>query len=263
MNILILGSEGLIGKSLCTILQNHHYTVTRWDIKLDPKNHDLTKGENVPGLQKAVDASDFVFFLAYDVGGAKYLSNVDTGFIDRNSLLMMHTFSTLKNKPFVFASSTMRNMDNAYGTLKYIGEHYTNILGGLSVRLWNVYGPEPYSEKSHVVTDMIHSLKTKGFVDLMTSGEEERQFLHVDDCSECLLRVMREYHIIRETETSVDISSFEWIRIKDLATYVSKDIRTTDIRRTNHDRQNEPRRFMRMFWHPKISLREGIASCLQ
>ena len=70
---------------------------------------------------------------------------------------MKNTFGELRRTktPFVFASSQMYNMDNVYGTLKFLGEHYTRILGGLSVRFWNVYGPEEINEKSHVIPDFI------------------------------------------------------------------------------------------------------------
>ena len=79
-----------------------------------------------------VQAVDFVFFLAYDVGGAKYIWDVDLGFINRNNMIMINTFSLLEKKRFIFASSTMYNMDNVYGVLKHLGEHYTRNLGGPS-----------------------------------------------------------------------------------------------------------------------------------
>lgn len=261
MKVLVLGSEGVIGKSLCGYLEHRGHIVFPWDIKLDIL-HDLSNPLNIPGLKNCVDEVDFVFFLAYDVGGAKYIWNTDTDFINRNVAIMMNTFSVLKNKPFIFASSTMYNMHNAYGTLKYLGEHYTSKLGGLSVRFWNVYGLEAVSDKSHVLTDIIDNYRHHGYVQLLSSGEEERQFLHTFDCAKGLEVIMNNYETIKKTESSVDLSSFEWTKIKDLAHLVCDNVRTTPTELRTHDRKNDPRPFILQYWQPTITLREGVASLL-
>jgi nucleoside-diphosphate-sugar epimerase len=253
MKILVLGSEGVIGSALCTVLKGEGHDVIHWDIKLT-NDHDLSNSLNVYRLKCVVDASDFIFFLAYDVGGAKYIWDVDLDFVNRNNMIMINTFNLLRGKKFVFASSTMFNMDNVYGTLKYIGEHYTRKLGGLSARFWNVYGPE------NVITDMIHKFKTNGYIDLMTDGEEERQFLHTDDCARCLTTVMNNYDEILGTTDSVDITSFESTKIKDVAKYICDDVRPIEKNMNTHDRMNEPRDFILNYWKPEITLKEGIAS---
>ena len=175
---------------------------------------------------------------------------------------MLNTFNLLENKKFIFASSTMYNMSHVYGTLKHLGEQYTSQLNGLSVRFWNVYGREESSEKSHVIADMIHKWKTKGYIDLMTTGEEERQFLHTDDCAKALTKLMENYDEILKMETSVDITNFEWIKIKDVAKFICDDVRVTDIKTTTHDRRNEPRDFILRYWKPEIHLRDAINSFL-
>jgi nucleoside-diphosphate-sugar epimerase len=259
MKILVLGSEGVIGSPLCTLLEKQNHEVVRWDIKLT-NAHDLSNSLNVYRLKSVIDESDFVFFLAYDVGGAKYIWDVDLDFVNRNNMIMINTFNLLENKKFIFASSTMFNMDNVYGTLKYMGEHYTRKLGGISARFWNVYGPEEVSEKSHVITDMIHKFETKGYIDLMTDGEEERQFLHTDDCAKCLSIIMNNYDEIGENVESVDVTSFESTRIIDVAKYICEDVRPSTKKMNTHDRTNEPRPFILDYWKPEISLEEGIAS---
>jgi nucleoside-diphosphate-sugar epimerase len=259
MKILVLGSEGVIGSALCKYLKKCKHEVIHWDIKLT-HDHDMSNSLNVYRLKGVIDSVDFIFFLAYDVGGAKYIWDVDLDFINRNNMIMINTFNLLKNKRFIFASSTMFNMNNVYGTLKYIGEHYTQKLGGLSTRFWNVYGPENVSEKSHVITDMIHKFKTNGYIDLMTDGEEERQFLHTDDCARCLTIVMDNYDEILSTTNSVDITSFESTKIKDIAKYICEDVRPIENNMNTHDRMNEPRPFILNYWKPEITLKEGIAS---
>jgi len=261
MRILVLGSEGIIGNTLSKHLESINHEVIRWDIKLSHE-HDISNPMNMRKLKCVIEDSDFVFFLAYDVGGAKYISNAGIDFINRNVMIMLNTFNLLENKKFVFASSTMYNMHNVYGTLKYLGEHYTTQLGGLSIRFWNVYGHEESNEKSHVIADMIYKWKKNGYIDLMTTGEEERQFLHVDDCARALTQVMNNYDVIIKEETSIDITNFEWIKIKDVAKFICEDIHVTDVKITTHDRKNEPRKFILKYWKPKIRLQDAISSFL-
>jgi len=259
MKVLVLGSEGVIGTALCKTLKKYGHRVTHWDIKLT-NDHDMSNSLNVYRLKSVIDENEFVFFLAYDVGGARYIWDVDLDFVNRNNMIMINTFNLLHKKKFIFASSTMYNMDNVYGTLKYIGEHYTRKLGGLSARFWNVYGPEEVSEKSHVITDMLHKFETNGYIDLMTDGEEERQFLHTDDCAKCLMTVMNNYEKILKETDSVDVTSFESTKIKDVAMYICDDVRPSEKKMNTHDRFNEPRSFILDYWKPEISLEEGIAS---
>ena len=261
MKVLVLGSEGIIGNALSKYLESMNHEVIRWDIKISHE-HDMSNFTNTRKLKSVIDVADFVYFLAYDIGGAKYISNAGMDFVNRNTMIMLNTFNLLENKKFIFASSTMYNMSHVYGTLKRLGEHYTTLLGGLSTRFWNVYGYEESSEKSHVIADMIHKWKQNGYIDLMTSGEEERQFLHTDDCAKALTRLMENYDEVVKTETSVDITNFEWIKIKDVAKFICDDVRVTDIKVTTHDRKNEPRYFILKYWKPETHLRNSINSFL-
>ena len=108
---------------------------------------------------------DYVVFLAFDVGGSKYNVN-DKTFIDNNMKIMLNTFDSLyrSDKPFIYTTSCMSKMvTNPYGSLKNISEHYVQLLkNGICVKLWNVYGDEEITEKSHVIPDFIIScLKNK------------------------------------------------------------------------------------------------------
>ena len=88
----------------------------------------------------------------------------------------------------------MSNMSySPYGTLKRVGELYTESLGGLIVKFWNVYGIEKDHDKAHVITDFIRKGFEEGDFEMMTDGEEVRQFLYAEDCCEGLEAVMKNY----------------------------------------------------------------------
>jgi len=251
MRILVLGSEGVIGKSLCKKLEKSGHEVTKKDIVIDI-SHDLRRP------QESYSYFDFVFFLAYDVGGSKYLENSNLDFINNNVDIMKHTFEALKGTRFIFASSQMQNMYNSYGALKSLGEHYTTILGGKSVRFWNIYGPEEVNIKSHVIPDFIEQSKS-GTINMMTDGTELRQFLYTQDCSECLEIIMNQYDTMKNI---IDISSFEWVSIHDVAKMICDNVTPGEVI-SSLQTENQPDPYILQFWKPKTSLQQGIKLLVQ
>ena len=72
MKYLVLGSSGQIGAPLCDFLQNQGHQILKFDIKDDDKEDLRLYNNNL--LKKYIKNCDFVFFLAFDVGGSRYLS---------------------------------------------------------------------------------------------------------------------------------------------------------------------------------------------
>src|SRR6185503_7086393 len=155
--MLVLGSSGQIGSALCNYLKELKYDVREFDIVKNP-THDLREKSSY--LDWEIGICDFVFFLAFDVGGSTYLKTYQHTFqfMDNNVRLMQVTFDALQRykKPFIFASSQMSNMSfSSYGMLKNLGELYTKSLNGIVIKLWNVYGVEHDPSKTHVITDFV------------------------------------------------------------------------------------------------------------
>ena len=189
MRFLVLGSAGLIGSALCQYLRDMKHRVITFDL-IDSDKQDLRIPNNKT-LLECVENCDFVFFLAWDVGGAKYLSHRQEqfSFMHNNVAIMYNVFDVLSktNKPFLFTSSQMSDVPNStYGLTKLLGEQISKSLNSVVVKLWNVYGYEPVSEKSHVVADFINQALETGHIEMLTDGKEQRQFLYARDCAECL-----------------------------------------------------------------------------
>jgi len=270
VNVLVLGSSGQIGNHLVKYLSNEKYNVIEFDI-LNNSKQDLRIFNNKK-LVSAIKKSDFIFFLAFDVGGSRYLSRYQNTyeFIDNNISIMKSVFDQIfkHNKKFIFASSQMSNMlHSPYGVLKLIGENYTKVLDGRVVKLWNVYGVEHDMNKSHVITDFIVKAKTSGVIDMITDGEEEREFLYADDCCDALVTLMKNYDDI-DTNQEVCITSFESTKIKDIAAIIAQRYRAEIIPSKNKDniqlnKKNKPSRYILKFWKPKTSISEGIDNIIK
>ena len=211
---------------------------------------------------------DIVHFLAFDVGGSRYLKTYQNTyeFISNNALLMEYTFELIKryNKPFIFASSQMSNMSySPYGVLKALGEYYTRALNGIVVNFWNVYGVERDLEKSHVITDFILKAQSDKEIKMLTDGTEQRQFLHAEDCSKCLLTLAMNYNDV-ERHKPLHITSFEWISILEIAEIIAGLYPGTKIQPAAYkdivqqDARNEPDLSIKKYWSPKIDIVSGI-----
>ena len=271
MKVLNLGSSGQIGAYLSEYLRKKGHVVIDFD-KVETPNHDLSVIPN-QYLENAIETADFVFFLAFDVGGSRYLKKYQHTFqfINNNTRLMANAFGLIEkyNKRFVFASSQMSNMSySPYGVMKRVGELYTTALKGLTVKFWNVYGIENDHEKSHVITDFIRKGFEEGDFEMMTDGTEERQFLYAEDCCEALETIMESYTDFKP-EDPLHITSFRSESIRNVADIIQgqfgligKEVRIKPGLAKDSvqlDKRNEADTYISGWWLPKTNLQDGIA----
>ena len=270
MNVAVLGSSGQIGAYLTDYLRKKGHFVREFDI-VNSYHEDMTHIPN-PFLRNVIMDSDFVFFLAFDVGGSHYLKKYQHTFkfIDNNTRMMANVFGHLADykKPFVFASSQMSNMSySPYGVMKRVGELYTKSLNGLIVKFWNVYGIEKDMEKAHVITDFIHKGFESGVINMMTDGTEAREFLYAEDCCEALEKIMEEYSNLSSDDelhitTGVYTSILEIAQeIRKLFTDIGKEVEVIPSEKKDEvqkDARNEPDSFIRKIWQPKTSVKDGL-----
>ena len=275
--ILILGSEGQIGTHLVDYLKSKkRFKIIKFDLILG-KKFDLRNFNNNL-LKKYIQQSDFVFFLAFDVGGSRYLKKYQRSysFLINNILIMGNVFKLLKEskKKFLFASSQMSNMDfSPYGTLKRLGEDITKSINGVYVKFWNVYGIEKQLDKSHVITDFILMALEKKKIDMLTNGKETREFLYADDCSAGLLKIMNKFDYFKKIKKELHLTTAKKTKVIDIAKIVKKILKKKNIdvrinRATSKDdvqknKSNEANKFLFNFWKPNYTIESGIEKTLK
>lgn len=256
---LVIGSEGFIGKKLCQFLQNNGEQVVHFDIKRAQDEDARLVKLNFTGI-------DRIYFLAWDVGGAQYLYDEASQIhqFEWNLALLLNVMPQLASAkiPFLFISSQLaEECDTVYGVTKRLGEVWTKLIPhGAFVRQWNVYGPvEEVSKRSHVVSDMVSQAVTKKEIRLLTNGEEKRQFIHIDD-------VCRAWHtVLSENLNGVfDITSFEWVKIIDVAKIIASHTGSTVIPGVKEGRTPiTPIKGKIPNWTPKISLEDGLKKMIE
>lgn len=134
----------------------------------------------------------------------------------------------------------------------------------------NLYGPGDNFdlEASHVVPALIrkaHEAKIRGSSEMTIwgTGEPRREFLHVDDCADALVYLMKRY----SASEHVNVGSGRDVAIRQLAETICDVIGfegkvITDVSKPD----GTPRKLMastklgNMGWHPRIGLESGIFS---
>ena len=262
--VLVLGSGGFIGSALKTRLEAAGYKCLH---VLSRHHHDL-RLEHALEIFSPLNIK-FVYFMAYEVGGAKFRQSPENqrAIHDNNIRITNNVFNWIKKKQvrFCFASSSLVDDNSTYGIVKRIGEEKAFEMADLGrvVRLWNVYGFEYPGPKSHAIPDFVFQCLMDRHLQLLTNGEEKRQFMHIDDVSNALIAVMEHFE---ETPRDVDISDGTWTSMADIAREVVKQLPDCVLNLSSEVAVSRTFREANLTsdWHkkwlqPKINISEGIA----
>jgi nucleoside-diphosphate-sugar epimerase len=250
MNELVLGGEGLIGSELTRTLKARGHKVVSLDLK---SGCDLRQPLDLEPFEQC----DRVWFLAWDTGGAKFLEAEDRQHEQyrNNCELSLRIFAALAKtrKPFMFTTSQLAGLPNAYGTTKLMAWHWASHLGGKVARLWNVYGWEHPDARSHVITDLVLS-GLRGQVKCMTNGEEKRLFLYKSDCVAALLA------LFDSPLPTAEIAGPGWLKIREVAEEIARQL-NVDVELGQARGSEVPIDPAELLpdWQPQVSLAEGIA----
>jgi GDP-L-fucose synthase len=133
----------------------------------------------------------------------------------------------------------------------------------------NLYGPGDNYDltTSHVIPALIrkaHEAKVRGDKQLViwVTGTPRREFLHVDDCADALVHVMKHY----SDEEHINVGCGQDVTIMELAHHVAEVVGFNGNIVTDPSKPDgTPRKLMSgeklagLGWRPRIGLREGLA----
>ena len=149
----------------------------------------------------------------------------------------------------------------------YRKQHGADFISGMPT---NLYGPGDNFdlEKSHVIPALMrkaHEAKARGENDLTIwgSGAPRREFLHVDDCADALVFLLKTYSGAQH----VNVGSGEDVTIAELAATIMSIVGLKgELQFDTSKPDGTPRKLMsgdrlgEMGWRPSIDLEEGLRS---
>ena len=292
--IYVAGHRGMVGSAIVRRLQSEDcqvLTATRAEL-------DLCRQDQVEAWM-ADNRPDAIFLAAAKVGGILANDSYPADFLYENLVLetniinAAHQCSVEKllflgssciypkfaDQPIVeeaLLTGALEPTNEWYAVAKIAGiklcqayrRQYRDDF--ISAMPTNLYGPGDNFDlnSSHVMPALIrkaHEAKTAG-ADSFTiwgTGSPRREFLHVDDCADACVHIMKNY----SGETHVNVGSGEDISIVELAQLVSRIVGFDG--KIGHDLSKPdgtPRKLMSadkllgLGWAPKISLEHGVAT---
>ena len=138
-----------------------------------------------------------------------------------------------------------------------MGEIWAGLIGGVRLRLWNVYGViEPFDERSHVVSDMVSQAMENGEIVMLSDGEESRRFIHIQYLATALDIACTSNQDLVEV---YDVTGPSIVKIIDIALEISRLTGCT-IKRGSHTGPAIQIAALNPLpnWVPVISLEDGL-----
>jgi len=217
-NILITGVNGYIGLNLSNYLIRNGYNVSGID-KVFGNPAELLTGSNTLYIDAIVHLAALSGIKACeDNFEESIIDNISSAF---NIFNLSHKFST----PVIFLSSQAAKdpKSSIYAMMKRTIEIQAEMLNRKTdsdikvLRLTNIYGGVSYLEKKNtVVKKFIEAYKNKRQIIIDGDGSQTRDFIHVDDVCEYIMRCIRFDSGIKILEP-VDIGTGEQTTINELA----------------------------------------------
>jgi GDP-L-fucose synthase len=148
----------------------------------------------------------------------------------------------------------------------YRAQHGRNFISAMPT---NLYGPNDNFDlrSSHVIPALmrkVHDAKLEGGeIEVWGSGSPRREFMHVDDCADACVHLMKTY----DGQTHVNVGTGEEISIRALAELLCVVIGAKPrLRFDSAKPDGAPRKLLdvsrlrALGWHHRIALSDGLAS---
>jgi len=294
--VFVAGHNGMVGSALVRRLAEEECTI----LTAGRTELDLTRQEPVEHWFKE-NKPDYVFLAAAKVGGILANSQYPMDFLADNLAIQSNVIQSAASNDVrkllflgssciypKFAKQPIQESELLEGQLEATNEWYAIAkiagiklcqayrkqygLDFISAMPTNLYGPGDnyHPENSHVLASLIrkfceaveHDIDT---VEVWGTGTPLREFLHVDDCADGLVFLMKHYN----GHEHVNLGSGQELSITELANLIAELCGYTKSYKFDPTRPDgTPRKLLdsskinNMGWKPQIPLREGIKSTI-
>ena len=278
MRVIVTGGAGFIGTNLCKKLVKLEHEV----ISID--NYNTGKETNhIPGVKylnmDIRNIHDYSWVQPNIIFHMAAIARIQPSFekpkeyfsTNANGTLHIANYCAKNNVPLIYAGSSSHHsgkFKNPYTFSKDIGEeiiklyweHYN--LKASIVRFYNVYGPHQLTEGGYttLIGRWLNNIEKGIECEVYGDGEQRRDFTHVDDIVDALIRIQKQqaYRFTFELGRGKNYSVNEIANILNInPTY--KPAKLGEARNTlNTDTSAQSL----LGWEPKINLEDYLISYL-
>lgn len=275
--VLVTGSEGLIGKELCILLEDlgaevYHYDLKKIDSRLAVLK-DVTYKKELEDTFKFFEP-EYVFHLFGIKGSPKRTNQFPVDFMgpmlqgDTNVILacqkykvkgMLYTSSIAVENPEddkypAWAKMTAETLIQAMRVQYPKGTEYC------IVRPANVYGRFDNFDAEHpmVITSLIKKGLNDDVIHVWGDGNQVRDFINAKDVAKGMIQAMEEMN-----EEPVNLCSGKGVTISKIANIIKDELDKIIVYDDNN--QGSDSRVMNLNWNfnPEIDIEEGIKEVIK
>jgi len=277
MQVIVTGGAGFVGTNLIRRLLTDGHVVTSIDNYSTGKtenhldgckylNYDIRDVNGYNGLHDP--KPDVIFHLAAT-------ARIQPSFLDPKKYFTTNVNGTLNiadycannNIPLIYAGSSSHHsgkFSNPYTFSKDLGEEVIKLyqeqfnLKSSVARFYNVYGPYQLTEGGYttLIGKWLNNIKKGITCDIFGDGEKSRDFTHVDDIVDALIRIMQQqaYGHVFELGRGENYSINEVAKMFDIIPWHQPD-KPGEAQDTLADNTVA---CDILAWNPKINLRDYI-----
>ena len=215
MHILVTGGAWFVGTNLIKKLLSNGHHVTSIDnystgkkenhlSECDYHNYDIRDIDGYTGLVNDISKPDVIFHMAA-------VARIQPSFEDPKNYFTTNANGTLNivnycannNIPLIYAGSSSHHsgkFSNPYTFSKDIGEDIIKLyethfnLKSSTARFYNVYGPNQLTEGGYttLIDRWMNNIENNIPCEIYGNGEKRRDFTHIDDIVDGLIRIMKQ-----------------------------------------------------------------------
>jgi len=213
MNIIVTGGAGFIGTNLCKKLVELGHEVTSIDNYSTGKKENHIEGvryenfdiRNIPDYKWIYNEHpDIIFHMAAIARIQPSFEQPKKYFTtNANGTLEIVDYCAKNNVPLIYAGSSSHHsgkFKNPYTFSKDVGEEVVKLyqehfkLKSTIVRFYNVYGPYQLTEGGYttLIGRWLNNIEKGIECEIYGDGEQRRDFTHVDDIVDALIRIQKQ-----------------------------------------------------------------------
>ena len=272
--ILITGINGFLGSSLAKALKKK-YNIIGFEYSIE--NLYRLKMENFKvypvknGIPEEVFKEQQIDIIIH--AATLYGKNEDLGQIAHANLflpfILLDTAIRNNCSLFINTDTVLDRYTNSYALTKYQFRDWCfmrkNEIKVTNMQLEHFYGPG--ASQNNFITAMINRLKHNEAIIDLTLGEQQRDFIYIDDVVSAYLKVMGNQEELKDDYTSFQVCSGELISIKklmltlkeitqskSLLDFGSIPYRQNEMMKSDSDNSS----LIKLGWSPKYSITMGI-----
>tara|TARA_R100000030_G_scaffold93093_1_gene79052 strand:- start:664 stop:1503 length:840 start_codon:yes stop_codon:yes gene_type:complete len=276
MQIIVTGGAGFVGTNLCKKLVELGHTVISIDNYSTGKESNHIEGVKYLNMDIRTILNynwlqpDIIFHMAAIARIQPSFKNPKEYFTtNANGTLNIVEYCANNNVPLIYAGSSSHHsgkFKNPYTFSKDIGEEIIKLywehfnLKSTIVRFYNVYGPYQLTEGGYttLIGRWLNNIEKGIECEIYGDGEQRRDFTHVDDIIDALIKIMdqKSYRLIFELGRGKNHSVNEVAKMLNITpTYQpAKPGEARNTLSTDTSAQSL------LGWAPKINLKDYIKS---